>query len=54
MTPGQLRRLLEAKRIGPTRMAEMMEVSRSTVNRWLTGETPISKANKLLILSTIG
>lgn len=49
MTPQQLRDILESSGLTQRDAAAKLGVSRSTLNRWLKGESTIDQANSLLI-----
>lgn len=53
MTPAQLKKLMNVHDVRPKALAVKLNVSRSTINRWIAGDTPISTANKLLIQSVL-
>lgn len=44
MTPAELRRLIKASGRTITDTAEVLQVARQTVTRWLNGSTPIGRA----------
>lgn len=52
MTPATLKGLLDASNTKKKAAAVLLGVSRQTVHRWLSGQTPINKANALLIRET--
>lgn len=53
MTPTEFQELLTAAGLNQSSAARALEVDRRTVIRWLKGETPITKRQKLLIKSVI-
>jgi len=48
MSPAELRRLIAASRRTITDAAEVLQVARQTVTRWLNGSTPIGRAQAAL------
>lgn len=53
MKPADFTALLERTGIGQSEAARLLGVGRTTVIRWLKGDTPISEANALLIRKRI-
>lgn len=53
MTPAELRTLIEAAGLTQGEAADKLGVTRPTVVRWLSGYTPIGKANANLIRLTL-
>lgn len=49
MTPAQFKARLEAAGLNQTQAADLLEIARTTVVRWLNGSVPISRANARLI-----
>ncbi len=49
MTPEQFRDLITKAGVTKTKVAEMLDVNRTTVTRWLNGSVPISRGNARLI-----
>lgn len=49
MAPITLRRTVAGSGLSVTEAAEKLKVARRTLHRWLSGRTPISRANALLI-----
>lgn len=52
MAPKTFRKLITAAGLSVTAAAKALKVRRETVHRWLSGKTPISRANALLIRET--
>lgn len=53
MSPAELKQLMEAHALTNLALADLLEMHRNTVSRWLKGETPIGAANALLIREAI-
>lgn len=49
MEPKKLRAIIEAAGLSQRKAAKLLGVARQTVTRWLSGHTPISRANTRLI-----
>lgn len=52
MAPKTLKGIIDGAELTTAEAAERLKVSRMTVHRWLTGKTPISRANAALIRET--
>lgn len=53
MTQNEFRELIDDSGLKQGAVAERLKVARQTVVRWLSGRTPINKANALLIRSVL-
>ncbi len=53
MTAGEFQRLLKASNMKPLHLARELGVGRSTLYRWLTGETPITHVAAIAIRSIL-
>lgn len=49
MTPAKLRTMIAAAGLSQVKAAKLLGVARQTVTRWLSGHTPIDRANARLI-----
>ena len=54
MPPDDFRALLKAAGLNQGQAAKELDVTRRTVVRWVTGETPIDKRTALYIRSVLG